>query len=122
MKIIKILLIAACLLGSIQAMACDVYIKVTNESGHDVDGVYIGGPWGRSSTDHDLTNGASFTYHATGSMFTCHGKYNLDSLARQDKCNYDDISIDMNKDGTAYFLITSVTGGAACNVTVSSVK
>ncbi len=73
MKTIKILLIAAGLLGPIQAMACDVYIKVTNESGQDVDGVYIGGPYGRSSTDHDLKNGASFTYHATGSMFTCHG-------------------------------------------------
>ncbi len=117
MRTFKTLLVVACLLlGSAQAMACDVYIKVINQSGGHVDRVSVIGPWGRYSNDHDLSNNASFTYHATGSAFTCHGEYSVDSLAFGEKCNYDDISIDMNKDGTAYFLITSVTGGAACNV------
>ncbi len=124
MKIFKTLIVIVVigLLSSIQAMACDVYIKVTNESGGDVDLVSVVGPYGRTSTNHDLKNNASFTYHATGSMFSCHGKYYVDSLAFQDNCNYNNVSVDMSKDGTAYFVITSVTGGAACNVTVSSVK
>ncbi len=116
MKVIKTLIVVTGLLCSAQAMACDVYIKVINQSGGHVDGVSVVGPHVRQSHDHDLDNGASFTYHATGSLFSCHGEYSIDSLAYGDKCNYDNITIDMKKDGRAYFVITSVTGGAACDV------
>ncbi len=120
MKIFKTLIVVTGLLCSAQAMACDVYIKVTNESGADIDRITVGGPYSRLSTHHDLTNGASFTYHATGSLFTCHGNYYLNSRANQNLCNYDNLDIDMEKDGTANFIITSALDGATCNVTASS--
>ncbi len=116
MKIFKTLIVITGLLCSAQAIACDVYIKVINQSGHEALGVYIGGPWARSSTEYDMKNGDSFTYHATGSAFTCHGKYNLDNLGDQDKCNFDNITVDMEKDGYAYFLILTTSGGGACNI------
>ncbi|MCP4089876.1 MAG: hypothetical protein GY746_08775 [Gammaproteobacteria bacterium] len=122
MKIFKTLIVVTGLLCSSQAMACDVYINVINKSGSDVDSVSVGGPSARTSAHHGLDNGAAFTYHATGSLFNCHGRYHLNSSASQDACNYDDLDIYMSKDGTANFVITSVSGGATCNVTVSSVK
>ncbi len=109
MKTIKTLLVVAGLLGSAQAMAsCSVYINVTNSTGHTLNGVSVNGPSFRSSEMHKLDNGEDFTYHASGSMFTCHGSYKLDDEAGDPYCEMygaDDRDLDMNSNGTGYFII-----------------
>ncbi|MCP3663912.1 MAG: hypothetical protein GY696_15700 [Gammaproteobacteria bacterium] len=120
MKIFKTLIVVTGLLYSAQVMACTVAVQVKNTAGSTAQMVSVSGPWGRGSKNHDLKDNTSFTYNATGSMFSCHGKYYVDSLAFQDHCNYNTTYADMEKDGTAYFHITSVTDGkSACNVTVT---
>jgi len=60
--------------------ACSIHFTVTNQSGHTIYGVQIAGPWFRASERKDsLKDGASMHYRATGSMFTCHGKYHIDT-------------------------------------------
>ncbi len=118
MKAIKILLIAAGLLGSIQTMACSVHINVKNESGETLDEVSVWGPWGRHSDSHKLTNGEDFTYHATGSTFSCHGGYGIDNTwPHCDITGVSDGKADFSGgDGKAYFVILKEKNGSKCMV------
>ncbi len=109
MKIFKILLIAAGLLGSIQTMACDVYIHVRNGliNQKTLVDLEVNGPYSRRSDKHDLKSGESFTYHATGSAFSCHGEYFLMAPNLQEDPPYcyifpSTVKINMSKDGHAY--------------------
>ncbi len=118
MKIFKILLITAGLLGSIQTMACDVYITVHNGLADQMDGLQVKGPFSRRSDVHDLKSGESFTYHATGSAFSCHGDYTMESgvdkspLTKANYCMIDKFTVyvNMSKDGHAYMDIVDKSG------------
>ncbi len=116
MKIFKILLITAGLLGSIQTMACDVYITVHNGLiDQNLVDLEVNGPFGRNSNKHDLKPGESFTYHATGSAFTCHGDYYLQQYSTTKNPPYcyiftSTVTINMSKDGRAYMDIVDKSG------------
>jgi len=117
MKTIKTLLVVAGLLGSAQAMACDVYINVTNATGVTLDRVNINGPSFRYSDSHELEDGEDFTYHASG--WLCHGKYSLDDRAGKPYCEMSgahDRTLDMNSDGTGHFIILKEKSGTKCVV------
>ena len=57
--------------------ACRVHFTVQNESGHVISNTYLSGPYFRQSPKHTLKAGDNFSYTFSGSMFSCHGKYNL---------------------------------------------
>ncbi len=124
MKTFKILLIAAGLLVSIQAMACNVHITVKNETGETLDAVMVTGPCYRESSVHsDLKNNSSFTYNATGSFCTCHGTYELDRWAGRPHCDINDsvknTSVHFSSDGSATFTILEEKNGSLCKVALT---
>ncbi len=113
MKIIISIFVLAGLLSSGQLMGCDVQISVHNTSGHRLP-VKVWGPHSRRSILHDLKDGESFIYHATGSLFNCHGNYQLSDGSGGDYCNMSktpmsEKSMDMPKDGKAYIYILKTT-------------
>ncbi len=110
MKAVNTFLVVTGLLCSVQSMACSVYINVENSTGDTLNSVSVEGPWGRYSTDHEMKNGESFSYHASGSMFTCHGNYNLSMSSGDPHCymsgvDENDNNLNMSSDGTGYFTI-----------------
>ncbi len=119
MKKCKTLLIVTGLLCSVQAMACDVYIIVKNATGTDIDNASVNGPWGRYSDEHELKNGESFTYHATGSAFTCHGEYGIGPQSGDPHCHMGIHDVQMDSDGTATYTILKEKDGSSCKVTIT---
>lgn len=76
--------------------ACSIYVKVYNDTDHYFDShnhVVVLGPYGRNHA-RTMQPGGSFTYHAVGSAFTCHGTYKIRSNIIATR------SISQKKDGT----------------------
>ncbi len=111
MKIITTILVLLSLISSAQAVACSVYVNVTNETGTTLDNVKVKGPYGRRSSGHELKHGGSFKYHAVGSFLTCHGEYHLTDAAGDPYCDItmskeDDNVLVFKEDGTGCFIIS----------------
>ncbi len=118
MKTIKILLVAAGLLGSAQAMAaCSVFIIVKNDTNGTLYHGQIEGPWLRSSLGHELTPGKTFTYHETGSFFSFHGTYygEYSQKANLSYCAMAERNIiNMRENGQAVTRLTGKTSDNKC--------
>ena len=70
--------------------------------------IFVRGPWQRESPIHTIGTGDSFTFHATGFTFSCHGLYGLirDSKGNLGGCILrDDNEPKIEKDGTAWATI-----------------
>ncbi len=109
MKIIATILILLSLITSAEAVACSVYIKVINSTGTTLKNVKVKGPWSRRSSGHEMKNQSTFTYHATGNAFTCHGEYQLTDASGDPYCDMtraEDNSFDFKRDGTVCFDIS----------------
>ncbi len=120
MKTFKTLLVVTGLLCSVQAMACSVYINVKNETGTTIDSASVAGPWGRYSDTHELKNGESFSYHATGSMFTCHCASAIEAQSGDPHCDMGAHGVTMNSDGTAYYtILKEKNSDNSCKVTIT---
>lgn len=77
-KLISLSVLMTFLTIPFAANACSIHFKVVNNSGEYMRNIFVAGPWGRKSSENgqDLpTLGSSFTYHAEGSAFSCHGHY-----------------------------------------------
>ncbi len=124
MKNVKYFLVVAALFYSVQTMACKVDIKVVNATGTTLTNVSVCGPWSRHSTDHSLDDGEDFTYHASGSAFSCHGKYSLGKGSCEGSgsphCTMrPDWMVKMKKDGLAVLTILEGKDGKWCKVSNS---
>ncbi len=124
MKKVITLLVVTSLLGSTQAIACSVNINVTNSTGETLKSVSVDGPFSRYSDDHELKDGESFTYHASGSLFTCHGGYSLSMSSGDPHCymsgvDENDNNLNMSSDGTGYFTILKEKSGSSCRVSAT---
>ncbi len=129
MKIVTTILVLVSLLSSAQVVACSVYIIVQNYTGVTLENVKVKGPYSRRSSGHTLKNGASFKYHATGSMFSCHGAYHLTDAAGDPYCDMSeadesDNTLYFSSDGTGCFDIEKSTDriNSDPNCTVSSYR
>ncbi|MCP4268805.1 MAG: hypothetical protein GY777_25035 [Candidatus Brocadiaceae bacterium] len=122
-NIFKTLIVVISLLCSVQAMACDIYVTVKNDTGVTLKNIIIKGPWRRVSPTYTLLDGQTHErfnrYHAYGDMENCHGKYWLDSGSGAPHCDMgatteDEVTI--NKDGEVILTILKEKNGNACKV------